>query len=76
MNVKEAARNDDTLNDTKFKKRYNGGTIALDGINLEVKTAEFIAVIGPSGAGNRPCCAVLTGSSNHRKEAFPFKEAH
>lgn len=34
-----------------LKKRYNGGTIALDGINLEVKTAEFIAVIGPSGAG-------------------------
>ena len=34
-----------------LKKRYNGGTTALDGINLEVKTAEFIAVIGPSGAG-------------------------
>lgn len=34
-----------------LKKRYSGGTLALDGIDLQVKAAEFIAVIGPSGAG-------------------------
>jgi len=34
-----------------LKKRYDGGTVALDGIDLEVKAKEFIAVIGPSGAG-------------------------
>ncbi|MBB6633067.1 phosphonate ABC transporter ATP-binding protein [Cohnella thailandensis] len=32
-------------------KKYNAGTVALDGIDLQVKSKEFIAVIGPSGAG-------------------------
>lgn len=36
---------------TNLVKRYNGGTLALKGTNLEVKQGEFIAVIGPSGAG-------------------------
>jgi len=34
-----------------LKKRYNSDSLALDGIDLQVKAAEFIAVIGPSGAG-------------------------
>ncbi len=32
-------------------KRYNDDTLALDGINLNISSGEFISVIGPSGAG-------------------------
>lgn len=35
----------------QLKKRYEGGSTALDGIDLQVKEKEFIAIIGPSGAG-------------------------
>lgn len=35
----------------QLAKSYGGGTIALNGINIEVENGEFIAVIGPSGAG-------------------------
>lgn len=42
---------DSILKVTNLVKRYNGGTLALEDINLEVKKGEFIAVIGPSGAG-------------------------
>lgn len=35
----------------QLMKRYNDQTLALENINLEVESGEFISVIGPSGAG-------------------------
>ncbi len=32
-------------------KRYGNGTLALEGINLEVREGEFISLVGPSGCG-------------------------
>jgi len=32
-------------------KRYDDGTLAVNGINTEIKEGEFIVIIGPSGAG-------------------------
>jgi osmoprotectant transport system ATP-binding protein len=32
-------------------KQYNDGTVALKGINLEIKSGELITLIGPSGCG-------------------------
>ena len=29
---------------------------ALDNISLDVKQGEFVAIIGPSGSGNKPAC--------------------
>ena len=29
---------------------------ALDGIDLEIRTGEFVSLIGPSGAASPPCC--------------------
>ena len=31
-------------------------TFVLRRINAEIKEGEFVSIMGPSGAGNRPCC--------------------
>ena len=36
---------------TAVQKRYGGGAIILDGLNLAVQRGEFVSVIGPSGCG-------------------------
>jgi ABC-type multidrug transport system ATPase subunit len=41
-------------------KRY-GKTVALDGINLEVRRGELLAVLGPNGAGKSTAIAVWLG---------------
>ena len=42
-----------------LQKYYKGGAIkALDGINTEIKKGEVVVVIGPSGSGKSPSCAV------------------
>jgi ABC-2 type transport system ATP-binding protein len=32
-------------------KRYDDGTLALDGLDLEVPSGEFFGLLGPNGAG-------------------------
>ncbi|MDK2867929.1 MAG: osmoprotectant transport system ATP-binding protein [Clostridiales bacterium] len=33
------------------EKRYPDGTLAVDGLNLEIQSGEFVVLIGPSGCG-------------------------
>jgi NitT/TauT family transport system ATP-binding protein len=35
----------------KVAKRYEGGTVALDAIDLAIQEREFVSLIGPSGCG-------------------------
>jgi phosphonate transport system ATP-binding protein len=35
----------------KVTKRYDNGTLGLDGVSLTVGEGEFVAIVGPSGAG-------------------------
>jgi ABC-type multidrug transport system ATPase subunit/peptidoglycan/LPS O-acetylase OafA/YrhL len=41
-------------------KRY-GKTVALDGLDLEVRRGELVAVLGPNGAGKTTAIALLLG---------------
>ena len=42
-------------------KRYAGGTLALDGINLSVAEGEFLSLLGPSGCGKSTLLRLIAG---------------
>jgi ABC-2 type transport system ATP-binding protein len=42
------------------RKRY-GDTVALDGLDLEVRPGELLAVLGPNGAGKTTAIALMLG---------------
>lgn len=44
-----------------LKKEYSGRTKALDGLNLDVHTGEFIAVMGASGSGKSTLLHLIAG---------------
>ena len=49
---------------TGLKKTYQSGTVALKGIDLEIKKGEFFALLGPNGAGKSTTIGVLCSLVN------------
>ncbi len=42
-------------------KQYANGTIAIEGVNLEVKENEFVSLVGPSGCGKSTLLRIIAG---------------
>lgn len=42
-------------------KRYHNGTLALDGLSLQVRAGEVLALLGPNGAGKSTAIKLLMG---------------
>ena len=42
-------------------KRFSDGTLALDGIDLEVRQGELVSVVGPSGCGKSTLLRIVAG---------------
>ena len=42
-------------------KRFPGGTVAVDDLNLDIKDTEFMVVVGPSGCGKSTALRMLAG---------------
>jgi len=48
----------------QLKKTYAGGTEALKGIDLEIESGDFFALLGANGAGKTTIIGILTGLVN------------
>lgn len=46
---------------TSLKKRYGGGPLVLDGLDLTVSPGDFITLIGPSGCGKSTVLKLISG---------------
>jgi len=42
-------------------KSYDGSTMVLPGVNLEIGGGEFMTLLGPSGSGKTTCLMILAG---------------
>lgn len=44
-------------------KTYESGTVAIDGLNLDVRPGEFVSLLGPSGCGKSTALRIIAGLS-------------
>jgi NitT/TauT family transport system ATP-binding protein len=43
------------------RQEFEGGVVALDGIDLDVRYGEFLAILGPSGCGKSTLLRIIAG---------------
>lgn len=44
-----------------IKKEYDGGVVAVKGVNVEIKDKEFVVLVGPSGCGKSTTLRMIAG---------------
>ena len=42
-------------------KSYDGKTLVVKGLNLDIEEGEFVTMLGPSGSGKTTCLMMLAG---------------
>lgn len=64
-----------TLKITDLRKTYRNGSLAIDGINLEVEEGDFFALLGPNGAGKSTAIGIISSlinKSSGKVEVFGY----
>ena len=54
---------DKALEIKNLRKVYDSGTVAVDGVSLDVNKGEFFGFLGPNGAGKSTTIHCITGIS-------------
>ena len=57
-----------------LKKKFEGGTEALRGVNLNVKKGEFLTILGPSGSGKTTLLRSINGLEKIEKGKILFEK--
>ena len=51
----------DLVSFTDVEMKFPNGTVALHGVDLSVRTGEFLTVVGPSGCGKSTLLKLMSG---------------
>ena len=57
-----------------LKKKFEGGTEALRGVNLNIKKGEFLTILGPSGSGKTTLLRSINGLEKIEKGKILFEK--
>ena len=50
----------------ELTKRYDGGALAVDKLNLDIGDGEFVCLVGPSGCGKTTALRMIAGLEERR----------
>ncbi|MDX1604741.1 MAG: ATP-binding cassette domain-containing protein, partial [Candidatus Competibacterales bacterium] len=53
--------NDAYVRFAKVQKSYDGETLVVKNLNLDIARGEFLTMLGPSGSGKTTCLMMLAG---------------
>ncbi len=56
-------------------KRFPSGTLALNGLDLDVRQGEFVSLLGPSGCGKSTALRIIAGLSEPSEGAVEWHSA-
>ena len=57
------------------EKAFPNGTLALAGLDLEVRQGEFVSLLGPSGCGKSTALRIIAGLSEPTRGVVDWREA-
>ena len=55
------SKNQEFVKFDKVDKSYDGKTLVVKDLNLDIAEGEFITMLGPSGSGKTTCLMMLAG---------------
>ena len=55
------SKNKEFVKFEKVDKSYDGKTLVVKDLNLDISEGEFITMLGPSGSGKTTCLMMLAG---------------
>ncbi|MEM7215549.1 MAG: ABC transporter ATP-binding protein [Pseudomonadota bacterium] len=61
MSENKSAPNTSYVRFENVQKSYDGETLVVKDLNLDIQTGEFVTMLGPSGSGKTTCLMMLAG---------------